>query len=73
MQGKKEILNTGMVSDIISKEENLDDEDEISRDPGVFVSWVNQRHSLGQIFDLGIFQRTFGAKNQNLAPLTRTI
>jgi hypothetical protein len=55
LEDNKEIQNTGRVSEIISKEENLDDDDEVSRDPNVFASWVNQRNNLGQIFDLGIF------------------
>jgi hypothetical protein len=47
LQDKKEIPTTAQVSEILENGENLDDEDEKTSDPGIFASWVNQRHSLG--------------------------
>lgn len=47
LQDNKEVATTALVSEIIEKGENLDDEDDTTSDPGVFASWVNQRHVLG--------------------------
>ena len=42
------------VTDLVDSEENIDDE----AAPNTEVSWVNSRHPLGHIFDLGHVKKT---------------
>ena len=73
LQDNKEITNTALISEIIEKSENLDDEEEKTPDPGALASWINQRHPLGQIFDLGVFQKRVSSAKTKLSYLSRTL
>ncbi len=48
------VENGPQVTDVVDSEENIDDE----AAPNTETSWVNSRHPLGYIFDLGKVKKT---------------